>query len=718
MSFSHRGSCLRQNQKSFRTTLIQLALLTLLVLFSARTYLAQTLETERVQYPNAQVAFICGPQLKSGSTLNPAPWFDATALSMGVTLGDRFPRVAPVGPMSLNSQSGAWDNVITGRISISSGSTAVVGVDTSFTRDIDANGQAPDYNGRLRIRDSGAVVRSVQVKSVESDTRMTLTAPWPYGAVSNTVADTYYPDPDWGSNLDRYYIDNYCDTALVQYINYYRTGDVRFLEYARKTADAFWHSQYLADGTVTGGPNHLPPRSMAFAGLMLRALDGRQEMWDYLEREVKATFTNWVYLHKDNGTLYYDIREDGYAQLYAVMMAKVLPDSYPLYGNGTLKAGTGTAADGAAKRGTYLAQAEDTAVNFFGRLQRPDGSWRWDVDDGPDPSSQNRNVEQPFMVGLYLESVVLLHQLTANTNVRTNLVKQLTSAVRHLYNDAYEKNDPVTNLPTYKWRAFFYYWGGGTVAQPDKYSPPSPRTMACGLANCGEDSVAVARHLNSTIHHAFGYAYFITGDPLYKQMGDDVFDASYGDQVDGIHALAGSGKGKDYDMNYRASGRYLVWRLQGSPDPTPTPTPISTPTPTPTPTPSPSPTPTPSPSPSPSPTPTPTPAPPTSVALVSSASTLATNLAASSGTTEAQITPLVDGISQAYSVFLSEFGRFSAADEIDRELRASLYFSRGAGALAAIGGHNTGMQNRLQIVAYHLSRAASLMTGSSAQTSL
>src|SRR6266516_7325847 len=131
MSFSHRGSCLRQNQKSFRTTLIQLALLTLLVLFSARTYLAQTLETERVQYPNAQVAFICGPQLKSGSTLNPAPWFDATALSMGVTLGDRFPRVAPVGPMSLNSQSGAWDNVITGRISISSGSTAVVGVDTS-----------------------------------------------------------------------------------------------------------------------------------------------------------------------------------------------------------------------------------------------------------------------------------------------------------------------------------------------------------------------------------------------------------------------------------------------------------------------------------------------------------------------------------------------------------------------------------------------------------
>ncbi|HEY3027419.1 MAG TPA: hypothetical protein VGJ55_14815, partial [Pyrinomonadaceae bacterium] len=650
----------------------------------------------------------------------PAPWFDATALSMGITLGDRFPRVAPFGPMTLNSQSGAWDDVIAGRISITSGSTAVTGVDTGFTRDIDANGAAPDYNGRLRIRDAGGVARSVQVKSVESDTRLTLTAPWPYGTVSNTVADTYYPDPDWGSNADRYYLDNYYDTALVQYINYYRTGDVRFLEYARKTADAFWHSQWIGDGTVTGGPNHLPPRSLALAGLMLRALDGRPEMWDYLEREVSGTYAAWVYLRKNNSTLYYDIREDGYAQLYAVMMAKVLPDSYALYGNGTLKASTGTGTDGATKRATYLAQVEDTAVNFFGRLQRADGSWRWNVDDGPDPTSQNRDVEQPFMVGLYLESVVLLHQLTGNANVKTNLVNQLTRAVRHLYNDAFEKNDPVTNLPPYKWRSFFYYWGGGTVSEPNKYSPPSPQTVACGLANCGDDSVAVRRHLNSTIHHAFGYAYFITGDPLYKQMGDDVFDSSYGDQVDGIHALAGSGKGKDYDMNYRASGRYLVWRLQGSPDPTPTPTPTptSTPTPTPTPSPSPSPTPTPSPTPSPSPTPTPTPAPPTSVALVSSASTLATSLAASSDTSEAQITSLVNGIGQAYSVFLSEFSRFSSADEIDRELRTSLYFTRGAGALAAIGGHDTGMQNRLQIVAYHLSRATSLMTGSSAESSL
>jgi hypothetical protein len=76
----------------------------------------------------------------------------------------------------------------------------------------------------------------------------------------------------------------------------------------------------------------------------------------------------------------------------------------------------------------------------------------------------------------------------------------------------------------------------------------------------------MARHLNSTIHHAFGYAYFVTGEQVYKDMGDEMFDASYGDRVDGIHCLADSGKGKDYAMNYRASGRYLVWRLAGSRD--------------------------------------------------------------------------------------------------------------------------------------------------------
>jgi hypothetical protein len=512
---------------------------------------------QQVRYPSPEVAFICGPQLKSGSHLNPFPWFDQVAIRRGKYFGEKTPRIAPTGPMSFNGHTKQWQNVIAGRLSVANGSTMVTGRGTRFTLDVDPNGPAP-YGAHLRIRDASGTARSLQVRSVESDTTLTLRTNWGFGSVNETVADTFHDDHSaYGANTDHYYLNNYYDTALVQYINYYRTGDSQFLEYARKTADAFWHSMWIGDGTVTDGINHLPPRSMAFSGLMLRALDGRPEMWDYLNRETRATFESWVYIRRNNSKLYYDIREDGFAQLYAVMLARVLPDSYPIYGNGTLHPRTGTANDGALKRAAYLSQTEETAVNFFGRLQRPDGSWRWDADGSSNPAEQQRDVEQPFMVGLYLESLILLHQITQNPKIKSSLVTQLTNSVRHLYRDAFEGNHPVTDLPPYKWRCMVYFWGGGTVARPRQYSPPSPSTTA----NKNPGNITTARHLNSTIHHAFGYAYFVTGDPSFKQMGDDVFDASYGDRVDGLHCLADSGKAKDYDMNYRASGRYLAWRL-------------------------------------------------------------------------------------------------------------------------------------------------------------
>jgi hypothetical protein len=460
--------------------------------------------------------------------------------------------------MTLDVPENVWRNVIAGRVSIASRSTVVTGKGTRFTRDFDAAGPAPGYSGHFRIRDAAGVERIVKVRSVESDTSLTLASSWPFASVNETVADTFYHELNFGTNVDDYYLRNYYDTALVQYINYYRTGDPKFLEYARKTADALWHSQFIADGTIRQGHNnHLPPRSMAFAGLMLRALDGRPEMWDYLEREVRATFDHWVYQRKSNPKLYYDIREDGYAQLYAVMMAKVLPDTYSLFANGTLKPSSGKAVDGGAKRKTYLVQTEDAALNFFGRLQRPDGSWRWDEGDGPNPDEQYRDIEQAFMVGLYLESLVLLHQLSQNAAVKAKLLNQLTRSVRHLYVDAFERNHSVPDLPKYQWRGMFYRWGGGTVANPMKLNPPAPSTTVSGEP----DQIRAARHLNSTVHHAFGYAYYVTGDETFKRMGDEIFEASYGDQVDGLHCLADSGKAKDYDMNYRASGRYLVWRL-------------------------------------------------------------------------------------------------------------------------------------------------------------
>ena len=689
-----------QNLNSSRTTLTRVAVLVCLLLSIARDGVAQSLESERVQYPSAEIAFICGPQLKSGSVLNPFPWFDSTAVTKGASIGAELPAIGP--------------RVLTGTVSVNYGSSTVTGDGTRFTHEVDSHGPGPYYDGWLRIFD-GATYHELRVASVESDTHLTLTSAWSFSTLGAANGDTYHSyQALW--NYDWYYRSMYYDTALAEYINYYRTSDSAFLSNGRKLADSWWGSQYIDFGTVIQGPNHLPPRSQAFAGLMLRALDGKPEYWDYLYREVRSTFDNWLKWRRDNPTLYYDIREDGYAQLYAVMLARVLPDQYPLYADGTLKPSTGMAIDGAQKRAALLADAEDIAVNFFGRLQKPDGSWRWDADTGSDPNSQYRNVEQPFIVGLYLESVVLLHQLTANANVRTDLASQLTTSVRHLYNDTFEKNDPVTNYQPYKWRAVFYFWGGGTAAQPTEYDPPAPRTTACGPANCGDDSVTVARHLNSTLHHAFGYAYAITGDPQYRAMGDDLFGASFGDATDSVRGLAADAGAKEYDMNYRASGRYLVWRLLGTPTPMPTPTPTATPTPTPAPTPTPTPSPKPTPIATPTPISTPTPTPkPTSPGLALNSLAKATrnaqdvsnqlglNASGASATSASLSDPasgiasVIADIQQTYDTFAAERGFYAASDRIGAALMNAIDYANLSAALTA--------QNQIGSVKASLQRA-------------
>ena len=494
-------------------------------------------DADLVVYPSPQVAFICGPQLKANSRLNPFPWFDATQIKYGHLLGREAPSIPP--------------RTLTGAVNAKPNSRVVTGIGTRFRSEVDPNGPAPFYNGWLRISDGGAY-REVKVISVESDVALTLTSVWKFGPVNNAKADTYHNESAeaiW--NYDHYLRSAYYDTALVEYINYYRTGDPAFLNYARKMADALWGSQYIDFGTVLQGSNHLPPRSQAFAGLMLRALDGKPEYWDYLYREVRATFDNWLKRRRDNATLYYDIREDGYAQLYAVMLARVLPDRYALYPNGPSRPSTGVATDGARKRAALLADAEDIAVNFFGRLQRADGSWRWDVND-----EQVVNTEQPFMVGLYLESAVLLHQLTTNVAVKANLRDQITRACRHLYRDAYRGTEVVRDMPQYRWRGMFYYWGGGTTTNPSAYAHGKGAQATQG----DRGMISQVRHGNSTIHHAFGYAYVITKDRTFLQMGDEIFGASFGDATDSLRNLAYVG-GKEYDQTYRASGRYLAWRV-------------------------------------------------------------------------------------------------------------------------------------------------------------
>jgi hypothetical protein len=126
---------------------------------------------------------------------------------------------------------------------------------------------------------------------------------------------------------------------------------------------------------------------------------------------------------------------------------------------------------------------------------------------------------------------------------------------RHLFRDAYRGSEVVRDLPQYRWRGMWYFWSERRISN-DEYK----QVEVDRISKQDPGWIRYVRHLNSTIHHAFGYAFAITGDREFLRMGDEIFDASYG-ETDGIHCFADSGKAKDYDMNFRASGRYLAWRL-------------------------------------------------------------------------------------------------------------------------------------------------------------
>src|SRR6476646_9583139 len=54
-------------------------------------------ETDLVTFPTGEIEFIIGPQLRSGSSYNPVPWFDQNEAAKGIEFGEAFPANPPGG---------------------------------------------------------------------------------------------------------------------------------------------------------------------------------------------------------------------------------------------------------------------------------------------------------------------------------------------------------------------------------------------------------------------------------------------------------------------------------------------------------------------------------------------------------------------------------------------------------------------------------------------
>lgn len=387
------------------------------------------------------------------------------------------------------------------------------------------------------------------------------------------------------ATVDQFVMLNYYDLPLSLYIGHKRTGDPALLTLARGCADAWWRMPWINEGKNRPWPNEVTPvpRHAGVGGLILRAIDGRPEMWDWLNAYTRFTLDHWLKSRVTSPTLFYGVREGAFALHYAIWLAVAHPD--------------------ATIRAQYLADCELVATQYFGRLQKDDGSWRWDDFDEVEADGGHLvGITQPFMVGLLLAALIDVHQLTTNQTVKANIQNQIVKSCKHLYLNGPYMTQLVPSLNV-KRRGFNYYYHGGTSTNPTKYESGN---YPVNWDTTDPSGVQNARQPIGTLIVAYGYAYKLTGDLFFKDAGNELWDSAYGES-DKIRDYF-AGDGKSYNQNARRAGSYLAWvsTATTTPTPLPSPSPIATPVPTPTPSPSPLPSPTPTPVATPTPSPTPT----------------------------------------------------------------------------------------------------------------
>jgi uncharacterized protein YjdB len=380
-----------------------------------------------VVYPNENIAFILGPQVRPGSASSPWPWFDSNAETMGLKHGRAYPA----------------------QIVSDDGQSTLVPGDEAYNR-------------------------------------------------------------------------NYYDVGMALYGQYYRTGNVEHLTNARKLTDAFYDF-LLYEKAKYGGT---APRNMSFGGIILRAMDGRPDMWPHILEETRRQYNGWLGLRLDYPSIYLGVRDGAYALMYATWLAKVHPD--------------------AAVRAEMRQKALDAVQKYYLRLQDPDGGFYW-MD--PIVKDGKEKFAQPFMVGLLLEAFTYVHHLTGDAGIAAAFPR--TVEWLHRY---YRLTDPVPELPGIYWRNHPYFvWPDGTWDSAARLE-----------GGWDTNTLREARQANSTILHAYGYAFKLTGDNRFRTWGDEVFAASFGKGngplADSYSNLADYQE-KEFGQSYRSGARYLAWRI-------------------------------------------------------------------------------------------------------------------------------------------------------------
>ena len=234
---------------------------------------------------NPAVDTLLGPMIRYGAS--PWPWFD-----------DRQKADADVQIANMDTYYGAyWDVADPGTVTVKIGSPTVTGVGTTFTTTF-CKGPGDPHTPKSNalgiiiwyptgvLGQTGRRVR-FYLTSCQSDTELTMGGIWFPNDIPDGSGLSYSDTSNYGTWAYGSAPANYYDNVAAFYALYYRSGIVDYLNAARKLADRFWEcpqvdrgNSYVGNGAGGGWPS----RSQSAMGVVLRALDGRSDMWPGLRK--------------------------------------------------------------------------------------------------------------------------------------------------------------------------------------------------------------------------------------------------------------------------------------------------------------------------------------------------------------------------------------------------------------------------------------------------
>jgi len=226
---------------------------------------------------NPAVDVLLGPMVRYGA--NPWPWFD-----------NRHKQAADNENAIMDVYFPAWwDAPAPGTVTVTTGSATVTGVGTAFTTTFCQGPAKPTVAlaGYSTIAiwnplGSGTGRQMFTVVSCTDDTHLTVDVAYnsdgksqPGSGLTSAADNQYAQYWGWSQSATP---GNYYDNVAAYYALYYRSGIDDYLTAARKLADRFWENPPIDQGVHSSDFGYTG-RSVSAMGLVLRALDGRPDMW-------------------------------------------------------------------------------------------------------------------------------------------------------------------------------------------------------------------------------------------------------------------------------------------------------------------------------------------------------------------------------------------------------------------------------------------------------